>query len=492
MSELESRDAQDPWLRMPPAPRQIFCNRTLNLRGLGAIGFDMDYTLVHYKVEEWERRAYQHVQRRLVAQGFPVDDLEFDPRFVILGLIIDTEHGNIVKANRFGYIKAACHGTRMMSYDALRETYSRVVVDLAEPRWVFLNTLFGLSEACLYGQLVDRLDANALHGPFGYGDLYRIVRSCIDETHMEGELKSEIIKDPDRFVELDEELPRTLLDLKDAGKKLLLITNSEWSYTHPMMAYAFDRFLPKGKTWKSLFDLVFVAARKPSFFSQSNPAFEVVDDGGLLRPFHGPLKDHGIYLGGHAGLIEQHLRIPGEDILYVGDHIFADVNVSKSMLRWRTALVVRELEHEIEALEGFHAQQEELAAMMQEKVVMEHAFSRMRLAIQRKHGKYAGDPMPDSSIETLRGRTRSLREQLVALDHRIGPLARASGELSNERWGLLMRAGNDKSHLARQIERHADIYMSRVSNLQHVTPFVYLRSPRGSLPHDDVPGTTFL
>jgi 5'-nucleotidase len=32
--------------------RGIFCNRTLNLRSLGAIGYDLDYTLVHYHVVE--------------------------------------------------------------------------------------------------------------------------------------------------------------------------------------------------------------------------------------------------------------------------------------------------------------------------------------------------------------------------------------------------------------------------------------------------------
>jgi hypothetical protein len=47
-----------------------------------------------------------------------------------------------------------------------------------------------------------------------------------------------------------------------------------------------------------------------------------------------------------------------------------------------------------------------------------------------------------------------------------------------------MHAGNDKSRLARQIERHADIYTSRVSNLQFLTPFGYLRAARGRLPHD--------
>jgi len=84
--------------------------------------------------------------------------------------------------------------------------------------------------------------------------------------------------------------------------------------------------------------------------------------------------------------------------------------------------------------------------------------------------------------------TLVFREELVALDARIGPLAKASSELVNARWGLLLRTGNDKSHLARQVERYADIYMSRVSNLLYATPFLYLRSPRGSLPHD--PGGT--
>ena len=49
-----------------------------------------------------------------------------------------------------------------------------------------------------------------------------------------------------------------------------------------------------------------------------------------------------------------------------------------------------------------------------------------------------------------------------------------------------MRAGNDKSQLARQIERYADVYTSRVANLLYATPFAYLRSVRGSLPHDPV------
>jgi 5'-nucleotidase len=57
--------------------------------------------------------------------------------------------------------------------------------------------------------------------------------------------------------------------------------------------------------------------------------------------------------------------------------------------------------------------------------------------------------------------------------------------MGNPTWGPLMRAGNDKSLFARQVERYADIYTSRVSNFLAQTPFAYLRAARGSLPHDD-------
>ncbi len=63
-----------------PPGRQVFCNRTLNMRGIRAVGYDMDYTLVHYHVTEWERRAYEHVRANFLAQGWPVGELEFDPQ----------------------------------------------------------------------------------------------------------------------------------------------------------------------------------------------------------------------------------------------------------------------------------------------------------------------------------------------------------------------------------------------------------------------------
>lgn len=466
----------------PPPERGLFCNRTLNMRSIRAVGYDMDYTLVHYRVEAWERRAYESMRDQLVAQGWPVGHFQFDPSLAIRGLVIDTEQGNLLKANRFGFVRKATHGTRELDHVAIRKAYSRTIVDLAEPRWVFLNTLFSLSEACLYAQLVDLLDDGKLAGPMGYHDLYGHVRRNLDAAHMQGQVKADIVASPDRYIIQDPETALALLDQKYAGKKLLLITNSDWTYTQPMMHHTFDPYLPQGMTWRDLFDVIIVSARKPEFFTTRSPLFEVVTEEGLLRPHSGPLKAGVPYFGGSAVELERSLGVSGDEVLYVGDHMFGDVHVSKNVLRWRTALILRELEDEVRAIASFRPTEARLAALMAEKEQLEMEVCQLRLELQRRRFGYG--PRGDVPEEELHAQANALRLRLEALDTMIGPLARAASELSNPRWGLLTRAGNDKSHLARQIERYADIYTSRVSNFLFGTPFVYLRAPRGSLPHD--------
>jgi 5'-nucleotidase len=465
---------------LPPLPRRVFCNRTLNMRSIQVVGCDMDYTLVHYDSERWERSAYDYMKRAFLARGWPVQKLEFDPDLAALGLVMDVERGNLVKANRFGHVRNASHGTNMLGFEGWRNEYGTAPVDLAEDRWQFMNTLFSLSEACLYMQLVDILDQGQLEAGLSYRALYAEVRTVLDATHLEGALKSEILANPGQYVILDEELPLALLELKSAGKRLLLITNSEWSYTTSMMSYAFDRFVPSG-SWRELFDVVIVQARKPEFFSRSAPVFRLVDEEkNRYTPHLGPLQSGEVYLGGHARLVESSLGVEPDHILYIGDHIFADVHVSKDILRWRTALVVRELERELSQLAAFRTGQSQLDTSMAEKGLLEHQLSTLRLALQR--GLRSSPPgfEPDKA----NGEIRALRSRLVELDQRIAPLAKQSNELLSLRWGPLMRTGNDKSHLARQIERYADVYMSRVSNLYAYTPYAYLRAPRIQLPHD--------
>jgi hypothetical protein len=307
---------------------------------------------------------------------------------------------------------------------------------------------------------------------------------------MEGELKAEILAAPEKYVELDPDAALALLDQKNAGKQLMLVTNSEWPFTEGMMSYSFDRFLPSGMRWRDLFDLVVVAANKPGFFSSRSGFLEVVSTDGLLRPVVGPLEKGHAYFGGNAAAVERFLGVSGDEILYVGDHIFGDVNVSKSLMRWRTALVVREIEGEIAATQAAQPALNELASLMQQKESLEREHCALRLAQTRARGGYGAGQGTSSSSDDDASRSAEitrLRGEIAALDERISPLAKLASEVGNASWGPLMWAGNDKSHFARQIERYADVYTSRVSNFAFASPFVYLRSPRGTLPHDLAP-----
>ncbi|KAD4983030.1 hypothetical protein E3N88_19701 [Mikania micrantha] len=97
---------------------------------------------------------------------------------VIRGLVIDKEKGNLVKADCFGYVKRAMHGTKLLC--------TRVV------RW-----------------LIDWMK--------GLFHLILAVGKALFRAHVEGQLKSEIMSKPELFIEPDPELPLAPLDQKELG-----------------------------------------------------------------------------------------------------------------------------------------------------------------------------------------------------------------------------------------------------------------------------------
>ncbi len=148
------------------------------------------------------------------------------------------------------------------------------------------------------------------------------------------------------------------------------------------------------------------------------------------------------------------------------------------MLRWRTALILRELEAELDALERFAPTERRLTSLMGDKETLEAALSSLRLERQR------AKESPGRSNSSIDRDIEATRDALAKLDAEIAPLAMEAGVLANPNWGLLMRSGVDKSLFARQVERYADVYTSRVANFLHATPHAFLRAARTSLPHD--------
>jgi len=490
-----------------PNVRGVFCTRSLDLNQIKVIGYDMDYTLIDYKMELWEERAYYYSKELLRTKGFPVSGLTFNPELVTRGLIIDKECGNLLKVDRFGYVRRGMHGTRHLSKRELLEEYGRLSVDLRDSRWTFLNTLFSVSEGVLYAQLIDRLDSGQLLAeckpPFEpsrcstYEQLFSAVSRALFKAHVQGSLKQEIMEDPMRFVNCDPAFPRVLLDQRNAGKKLCLITNSDWIYTNKLMSTTYDLFLPEGMVWKDLFDLIIVSAMKPDFFSESRrPLYEMVTPDGLLRE-HFRFEVGKAYAGGNAQLVEKCFDVSGPQVLYVGDHIFTDVNIAKRGMRWRTCVILQELELEIAGIWQGREVGRKLDEMRRHKEQLATVCNYMLNELRRFD---AGSPTTIISDDaTSEGTPSSKRMHVVAAiarlqsavqekDDKIQELMRLSGAHVNVHWGYMSRAGfADKSHLMRQIEKYADIYTSRVSNLLIYTPYKHFLSPRQSLAHDGPP-----
>ena len=474
--------AQDRHFPEPAPERRVFANRTLKMKAIRAVGYDMDYTLTQYKADAFEELAFSHASSRLAQLGWPVETLSFDATSTARGLVVDQDLGNLVKATRFGWVVRAKHGSRFLDHEEIRSAYMGTHVDLSEDRYVLLNSLFSLSEASLFAQGVELLDAGMLPGGMGYREVFAAVVDAVDQIHADGTLKKGVLAEPGRFISLDGDIVASLLDQRASGKLLMLITNSEWSYTSKIMTHTFDPFLRGGDTWRDLFELVVVSSSKPGFFTSSNPLYRVVDEErGLLEPHFGPLDSGGVFYGGNAQLLEESLGLIGDEILYVGDHLYGDVHYSKALRRWRTALILQELEAEIHALAEFAPTQARLSGLIDERQQLETRLGAQQLAHLRAAEGYA-DPL--GPREDHLASISETEAELSRLDKQMAPLKDQAGRVQNRGWGTLTRAKQDKSLFFGQIERYADIYTSRVSNLLFPGPYATFRMERLALPHD--------
>ena len=51
---------------------RVFCNRSLNMRTVSAVGLDMDYTMAQYRPETFEVLAFNLTVKQLVEKlGYP-------------------------------------------------------------------------------------------------------------------------------------------------------------------------------------------------------------------------------------------------------------------------------------------------------------------------------------------------------------------------------------------------------------------------------------
>ena len=458
------------------ASERIFCNRSLNMTSIKAIGFDMDYTLALYKEETFENVAYESTLKKLVALGYPnaILKLKFDSKAMIRGLVIDKNHGNILKIDRHRYVKIAYHGVNKLSSEQRREIYDlEEVVSYEEPNFALIDTLFTLGEALLFMQLVDLKNSSKLLSDKSYAEIFKDIRVCLDKSHRDGSIKDAVAENPEKFIHHNPHFLETLDFLKKSDKKLFIATNSLWDYANVVMNYlCFGSKQKLSLDWLEYFDIVITGAQKPAFFKQVNPIFSVDVNNNSIHNCDGiDLSQSKVYQGGYYKTLHHSLGIrTGSEVLYVGDHIYGDIVRSKKVIGWRTMIVIQELEKEINMLQKLYPNFAKCEVLTQEKY---------RLQDEIHHITDHAPPQSEKKLVELEKRLQDVRATLNA---ELNDYTNAFHPV----WGAVMKTGNQNSRFAAQVESYACLYTSDFTNLRHYSPKKVFKAPTEFMPHDPV------
>ncbi len=441
----------------------VYVNRILNLKNIKVIGFDMDYTLVGYdteKLEELTHREALKTLNRKMSYPSSILKLKFDFERSIVGLVIDKKNGNILQLSRYGKVKSSYHGLKEINFREQNRIYREMAIDIKSPEFVSLDTSFAISSGVIFSQLVQMKEDGAKLPD--YSRIADDIGDAINIIHQDDTLKSYLKNDFKKYVISDPKVPELMERYLDYGKKLVIITNSDYDYTKALLDYALNPYWKKNKKWEDVFDIVITLADKPGFFEHPGRFLEINQQTGQMSNYIGSLRK-GIYQGGWFQKLQDDLGVPGSEILYIGDHIYGDVVSIKKSCSWRTALVLGDLEQEIESLKKSKNIQIKINSLMTEKAGME-----------RKLNKSG----------TNRRTRDKIYEEIDQMNSRISDQLGIFKKYFNPYWGEILRAGSEESRFAEQVEKYACIYMTRVSDLWEYSPKTYFRPIKRILPHE--------
>jgi HAD superfamily 5'-nucleotidase-like hydrolase len=478
--------------QLPPIGRQIFTNRPVRLETIRFIGFDLDWTLADYNRLPLLQLILELTIDRLIEHfNYPkeIRSIEFRPDFSRRGLLIDKEAGTVLKMNRHRYVGLAYYGRRRLDRRDLKKLYRYEPLKPSGDRFYHLDSIFELPEANLFSEFIHLIDRGVAGFPDSFRQLFSDTREATDWVHAESTLKERILADIESYLPRDEELLVALERLAMGNRKLLLITNSDWSYASQVCSYLLEGDLRGSNDWRDLFDLVIASSRKPTFFRNGDPFIELDASGDSVQETAEPAWG-GIYRNGSLSGLMGLLKAPGEQVLYVGDHIYGDVVSSKLESTWRTALIVREIEEELESRQK-HAKDLQLDHELRWRLShlgyrMDHLRDAIAIAEKaRREQNHSGHP----DIDNLRVALREVTGAHRSILRQEADLAESIDRRLNPCWGSFFKQGTTKSRFSSQLESYACLYTSRVSNFGHYGSNHYFRVLEDQMIHETTGAT---
>jgi len=267
-----------------------------------------------------------------------------------------------------------------------------------------------------------------------------------------------------KYFEPTPHLQQVLRNLKEAGKRLIFVSNSPFWYVDAGMRYTF------GDDWRDDWDVIITSAGKPSFYTDDSRPFREVcqetrrlkfkpidrfEKGGVytegclneltrLMDWRKAEKGDGVEVNSE---ITSGATAVASNVLYIGDSLFADLVDAKREFSWTTAAVVPEI--------GF-----ELEIQDQNDFVLAQRTSEILLSALRMVQEVMGIAIhSEEDVQVL-----NRMERLVSKwrDREIESLGNP--------FGSVFRARYEPSLFAHSLRRYCDLYMPSVSSLRNYSP----------------------
>ncbi|KAK8797278.1 hypothetical protein WA158_004486 [Blastocystis sp. Blastoise] len=404
--------------------KEIFPNTDVNMNSLNVIGFDYDFTLVHY-TEDIQYYIYR------TARDYLIDHMrypeifrksDYDPSFAIRGLIFDSKRGFLLKLNYLNNIsKDNCYkGKTLVPNDDVITIYngSRHLPQFYIDKYCHpMLDLFSLSKACLISDLIQfMLDHKYTYEPTM---IFQDCVKAIDYVHNSGLLSQEVLSDLPRYIEPNTNLRELFTEFKNDERELFLLTNNSYEYVNPGMNYLI------GDDWKKFFDVTICHARKPAWFVENRPFRLLNQSTGVWNwdATNNIKRGDVVSFGWGKG---------DKKVLYFGDSLYSDLIEPSRSHGWTTGAIIKELEDEIE-------------------------------------------------VENKPGYNKLV---VVIIESKSVSIRRRLSRLINPYFGSMFRSENNPSMFAFRLMRYVDLYTTQLDNFKDVPLKYKYYPPRMSLPHE--------
>lgn len=360
-------------------------SETFKFSNYDCIGFDLDNTLARYKVGNMIEMEYKIISDYLIRKGLSKEHLSkpLDHNFILKGLIIDNDNGNLLRISPSGEVIQATHGTKWLTPQEILEYYPN---GHWEPTDLFtkdpLQTWNGPNSECMrtlldyfdivvsliFARIVDSIDESDdnKHNYNVWPQLLECMVYMFDRQHFRtnyGEYFPAMKANPEKYYyTCSNNLRSWLRALKENGKKLFLITGAHVDFASHTASNTI------GADWRDFFDIVVCYAKKPGFFTMKR---DFIGLNGFTETNPIEYKDlqiGGIYTHGNWNELEKFMKhlsiVSNPKVLYIGDNMVQDIYTPHVHSNCDTVTVCEELEAERkhEFVESWHPDEQFLCS----------------------------------------------------------------------------------------------------------------------------------